>query len=292
VRLRDDLAAVSVYGEDRLRWLNGQITSDARNARDGQGVYGLAVTVRGKIMAALWVLDLSERLLVLLPETARELVVASFERQIIMDDVELRRDEELAVISVQGPRSREVIEPEAARSQRCDELGRDGYFVLVPSAERSAVFARLCDRARALGGDALDAPSYELARLRAGRARFGADFGEHEYPQEAGLGALAVSFDKGCYLGQEVVCTLESRGRLSRRLVQLELPADARAAPGTELHDEAGLAVGSLTSAARDPEHARTLALGYVKRAHAVVGRELRAGTTDKARIRAIVGGD
>jgi folate-binding protein YgfZ len=292
VRLRDDLAAVSVYGEDRLRWLNGQITSDARNARDGQGVYGLAVTVRGKIMADLWVLDLGEHLIVLLPKTALELVLASFERQIIMEDVELRRESELAVISVQGPRSHEAIEPEAARSQRCDELGRDdGYFVLVPRAEQSAVFGLLCDRARSLGGDVLDAQGYELARLRAGRARFGVDFGEHEYPQEAGLGALAVSFNKGCYLGQEVVCTLESRGRLSRRLVQLELGPEAQAGAGAELQDDAGHAVGALTSTARDPEHARTLALGYAKRAQAVAGRELRAGA-DKARILAIVGGD
>ena len=90
--VRDDLAVVAVYGEDRLRWLNGQITCDARNAVGNRGVYGLAVTVRGKIMADLWVLDRGEHLLVLMPRTALDTVLASFERQIIMDDVELRRE--------------------------------------------------------------------------------------------------------------------------------------------------------------------------------------------------------
>ncbi|MFI5307466.1 MAG: YgfZ/GcvT domain-containing protein [Polyangiales bacterium] len=291
VYVRDDLAAVAVCGEDRLRWLNGQITCDARNAVGNRGVYGLAVTVRGKIMADLWVVDRGEHLLVLLPRTALDTVLASFERQIIMDDVELRREPTLAVISVQGPRSKEVIEPEAEQAHHCDELAHDGYFVLSPGTERSTVFERLRLRAETLGGCAIDAEGYELARLRAGRGRFGADFGEHEYPQEAGLGALAVSFEKGCYLGQEVVCTLENRGRLTRRLVRLELSQHAEAKAGAELRDEQGHAMGSLTSSAHDPESDRTLALGYVKRAHAVAGQRLQTAG-GPAQVVAIVGGD
>src|SRR5678810_1228786 len=84
VRLREDLVLVHVRGDDRLTWLNGQITADARKAADGSAVYGLAVNVRGKIMADLWVLARGAELAVLLPAAALSTVLESFERQIIM----------------------------------------------------------------------------------------------------------------------------------------------------------------------------------------------------------------
>ncbi len=278
VRVRDELVLVDVLGDDRLSWLNGQVTADVRAARPGQAVYALAVSVRGKIIADLWVLDRGERLAVLLPAAAREQVLQSFEHQIIMEDVELRPDESARVISVQGPRAGEVVAGRTPEAHRCDELGAGGFMLLCAQAELAERFSELVAAAQALGGGAVDEAGFELARLRAGRGRFGADFGAQHYPQEAGLKALAVSFSKGCYLGQEVVCTLENRGRLTRRLVRMRAPAGAEAQAGAELHDAEGHAVGVLTSVAHDPEHGGVLALGYVKQALATPERELRAG--------------
>src|SRR5687768_8057314 len=85
VRRRDDLLVVHVTGDDRLTWLNGQVTNDVRSAKPGTPVYALAVTVRGKIMADAWVLDRGDRLAVVLPRTASDRVLASFEQQIIME---------------------------------------------------------------------------------------------------------------------------------------------------------------------------------------------------------------
>jgi folate-binding protein YgfZ len=281
VRVRDDLVVVHVRGDDARTWLNGQVTSDVREVPAGHGVYGLAVTVRGKIMADLWVIHSGGDLAVLLPKTAMETVLASFERQIIMDDVELVPDDALAIISVQGPKAGAVIEAAAlsdTERQRCDELGHGGELIVVAEPQRASVFAALIAEAERVGGCAVDDQGLELARLRAGRPRFERDFGPEQYPQEAGLEERAVSFNKGCYLGQEVICTLENRGRLTRRLARLSA-AQGALAPGSELHDGDDRQVGKVTSAAFDPESGRLLALGYVKHAAAAAGATLHAGS-------------
>jgi folate-binding protein YgfZ len=272
VRARDDLRILRLRGEDQRSWLNGQVTADVRDLKPGVGVYALVINVKGRILSDLWVLDDGQSALVLVPAPALDTVRATFERQIIMEDVELELDESRAVISVQGPRASEVVGERA--SFACDELGHGGAFVLVPSSQVPGMLAALVKDAEGLGGGAVDENGFELARLRVGRPQLGADFGERAYPQEAGLKALAVSFNKGCYLGQEVVCTLENRGRLTRRLVRLETQ-DVEVSGGDELRDAQGNAIGVITSAMRDPNSDRTLALGYAKTAHCEPGTAL-----------------
>jgi folate-binding protein YgfZ len=118
----------------------------------------------------------------------------------------------------------------------------------------------------AVDGPAIDDARWELERIRLGVPAL-RDFAQH-YPQEAGL-KRAVSFEKGCYLGQEVVCMLENRGQLTRRLVRLE-----GSAAGSTLEHE-GKKVADITSAAQDPERGGFVALGYVKRALANPGTTL-----------------
>jgi folate-binding protein YgfZ len=283
VRVRDDLALVRVSGDDRRSWLNGQVTNDVRELAPGASVYALAVNVRGKILSDLWVLDRGDQLVVLLPQTAQAAVLASFEQQIIMEDVELGFEPETLAISVQGPRAREVLgagEPLGVETHAFDELGYGGMLVLCSAAQGERVSAELRARACSVGGGAVSEQGFELARVRSGRPRFGSDFGDQQYPQEAGLKQLAVSFNKGCYLGQEVVCTLENRGRLSRELVRLAALEGPMPEVGAGLHDPAGAQIGKLTSVVHDPDLGRALALGYVKRAHAAAGGELHAGET------------
>src|SRR5262249_38673469 len=161
---------------------------------------------------------------------------------------------------------------------------------LVPESELAAKLSELAARAEALGGARVDEAGFELARLRAGRGRFAADFGEQNYPQEAGLQALAGSFNKGCSLGEDVVCTLENRGRLNRRLVRLEGTA-TELAVGAELLDAEGQAVGQITSRVADPESGQLLALGYIKHARAQVGSQLTSGGAE-LRVVATAGAD
>jgi folate-binding protein YgfZ len=155
----------------------------------------------------------------------------------------------------------------------------------------------------------IDDAAYEIVRLRRAVPRFGVDFDEHNYPQEVGLKAL-VSFKKGCYLGQEVVCTLENRGKLSRHLCVLEGASDAPApvTGATPAADSCGTAparaslyssaeaqgadaAGALTSAVWDPEQRKAHVLAYVRRAHAVPGATLFVGTQPLKLVR-LVGED
>jgi len=275
VRPRDDLRVLRLSGDDQRTWLNGQITADVRNTTQGDAVYALAVNVKGRVLTDLWVLDRGDALLIALPSTTLAAVRESFERQIIMDDVELSTEDELRVIAVQGPRAESTCEG-TQQAYPCDELGVGGRFVLVSASERDGALAALVSAAESEGGCEVDEAGFALARLRVGRPMLGLDFGERAYPQEAGLKGLAVSFNKGCYLGQEVVCTLEHRGKLSRRLVRLQ-SIEGTATVGDELADDGGHAIGQVTSCAEDGASGRTLALGYTKLAHAVEGRELRA---------------
>lgn len=289
VRARDDLRVLRVQGDDQRSWLNGQVTADVRALRSGQAAYALAVNVKGRVLSDLWVLCQDDQLIVLLPEPTLATVRESFERQIIMEDVELKADELARVLSAQGPKSLEVSAA-IAHAFPCDELGHGGVFVLTAAAEREATLATLIRAAEHVGGGAVDESGFELARLRAGRPRLGMDFGERAYPQEAGLKGLAVSFNKGCYIGQEVVCTLEHRGRLMRRLVRLEA-IDGAIEVGDELRDAQGNVVGQITSTTFDPDLAHGLALGYAKLAHTEPGHALTSARASLV-VRGLAGAD
>jgi len=279
-RTWDDYAVVRVRGDDRVSWLNGQLTNDVRQIDPNGTVHALAVNVRGKILSDLWVTAFGESLLLLVPTRTQDTLLESLERYIIMEDVVLERAPELRVLGLEGPEAPNVVvRLEAAADvtllqRSCAPLGIGGVIWIGPEAALAAIGAELSERfAR------IDPQAYELVRLRRKLPRFGVDFDEHHYPQEAGLKAL-VSFQKGCYLGQEVVCTLENRGRLSRRLCVLQGDSRSVPSPGTALltsEDSAAEPAGSITSAIWDPANSHLLALGYVRRAHAIAGTSLRA---------------
>ena len=266
-----DHAVLRARGEDAHTWLSGQLTNDTRSMSPGDAVYALVLDGRGKILADVWVLEGGDEVRLTVPGETAAGLQEHFDKYIVMEDVELTSTGE-AVLTVQGPRAGEVTEGAGLRGFPCDRLGYGGRDVLVPVADRERAHAALVSAAQAVGGGEVDEAAWELARLRSGWPRFGADFGPTNYPQEAGLKRIAVSFEKGCYLGQEVVCTLESRGQLSRHLVRIE--SDHEVVAGLDLRLDEQV-VGQITSARRDPEAGRTLALGYVKRRAAAPGTTL-----------------
>jgi len=280
VRPRDDLRLLLVRGEDARSWINGQVTNDVRATKAGDAVYALIITTKGKISADVWVLDRGDDFALALPASVYDTTRERLDGQIFMEDVELE-ESDATLVSVQGPRAAEVahaasIEP--TRVYGVDEIGTGGVLVVTPPAETPALLAALETHAANVGGGRVDDDAFELARLRHGRPRFEIDFDERVFPQEAGLKDLAVSFSKGCYVGQEAVVMLEHRGRVRKTLVRL----DAEGAPlaGASITDDAGGDVGTVTSVTTDPADHRGLALGYVKREDAEAGRVLRAGNT------------
>jgi len=294
VRRLHEQRVVRVWGDDARSWLSGQVTNDLRAARPGESVYALVLNGKGKIVADVHALDRGDDWLLLVPTQACDALLAHLEHYIIMEDVTLTPLDDLAVLTAQGPAARAAVDAASipdALTFASDRLGAGGVDVLVPAAHADAALDALARSAQSHGGDSVDDDAWALAAIRAGRPRFGVDFGDRHYPQEAGLRERAVSFTKGCYLGQEVVCTLESRGQLVRKLVQLESPSPI-AAPftaGAAIHADDGSEIGAVTSSALDPSRGITLALGYVKRARAIAGAAVRIADADATISRVLV---
>jgi folate-binding protein YgfZ len=163
-------------------------------------------------------------------------------------------DEGLHVTVVSGASAAKVLPPDGVSVFPSDRIGWGGVDVIAPeptTALREAI-AR---------GDVIDVDdaAWEIARLEAARPRFGVDFDEDNYVQEANLTDRAVSFNKGCYIGQEVVCRLQMRGHVRRQLVALSLEGEPPA-KGANVGD-----VGAITSSARSRELDRSVALAMVK---------------------------
>jgi folate-binding protein YgfZ len=281
---------VHVRGDDARSWLNGQITSDVRELAGDRAAYSLLATAKGRVVSDLWALAADDGMAIVLPASNFAATLAVLDKHVIMEDVELDADEGLRVIAVVGPRAREVASRvRAARSYDAGRLGSTSVDLWVAADAVDATLAQLGHEVSQLGGGLLDDAGWAHAHVALGVPRLGSDFGEQSYPQEAGLRDRALSFQKGCYRGQEVIYMLENRGQLARRLVQLELPAGASAAPGTQLEAE-GKRVGEITSVAVTPSpDGATLVLGYVKRPLSEVGQELTAGGA-RCVVRSVVG--
>ena len=274
-------ALVGISGDDCRTWLNGQVTNDVAKMDPYGCVYALVVSVKGRIQTDLWIHgDAEQGFLLSLPPERTSAIQDTFEGQIIMEDVEVQQDGR-RIVSVQGPRSSEVVgRLPTLRAYPAPRLGGLGYDLLVPSGDIAQVTAAL----EAQGAHQLSGDQWEQARVRAGIPAFGSDFDQNAYPQEAGLKDRAVSFLKGCYVGQEVVCTLENRGRLRRRLVRLESENKGTVGAELTLDDEP---TGRVTSGVTD---GRTWwGLGYVRAARAVPGTVVRM-PEGPARVVGLVG--
>jgi tRNA-modifying protein YgfZ len=275
---RPDLGALVVTGKDRLSWLNGLVTCELAGKKPGEGVYGLAVGKTGKILAELWFVVAADHVAVAAPKDRLEMLREHFDRHLIMEDAEVEEAPDRAWIAAHGPLSGDLValaRERGADAAKLDFTGRgDAASLLAPAGEGDALLAALLDRAGDRGAVA-SPEGWEALRIAWGVPRFGADFDDQTLPQEASLERLAVSFTKGCYLGQETVFMLEKRGHAKKRLMRLSIEGDAPA-PGAEIVLPDGAAVGSVTSS--HAQEGSAIALGYVKYKHAVAGAELSIG--------------
>jgi folate-binding protein YgfZ len=275
-----DLAVLGVTGKDRLTWLNGLVTCDLAKSAPGDAVYGLAVAKNGKILADLVaVIDVS-RVLLAVPSQAAEALKASLEHYLIMEDAEIAPTEATAWL-VHGPRATDVLA--AARDAGAvggalDLTGAGGAIAIAQKDTATAARTMIAAAIAQAGGSFGDAADWDALRLEAGVPAFGADFDATTYPQEAGLETTAVSFNKGCYLGQEVVCMLEMRGHVKRKLVPLVFDGGEPPARGAVVSDETGAEIGHVTSAAKSPSLGKPIALAMVKRAFAEAGVVVSVG--------------
>jgi tRNA-modifying protein YgfZ len=273
---RSSRGKLTLGGADAVEYLQSQLTSDVEALAPGEGQYAALLDRKGHIQAdmrvlrtaagELWVDTEPEGL-----EAARDhLQTYRIGRQVELADVTAER----AILSLIGPRSAEVAglaalpehacRPAPVAGVECLAVGTAGGVDLIAAA---ADAARLRGALLDAGAVEVGAEAVEILRIEAGTPRFGAEMGAETMPAEAGIVERAVSFDKGCYIGQEPVARLHYRGRPNRSLRGLRLSAPAAAGAPLRLGEKE---VGRVGSACVSP------ALGPI--ALAIVRREAGPG--------------
>lgn len=263
----DDRAIVSVSGDDAHDWLQGQVTNQIKHAEPGSSVYAFVLTLKGRVLVDLYVLVREGEIWLDVPAKQVDALLERFDRYIIMEDVDLEHRKDLHVIAAEGPRSSEL----PGDAWLAGRLSVEGRQWVVTDAALESELASLIARSRELGGGEVSSEAWAQAHVLRGRPRFGVDFGDWTYPQETGLNPLAVSFNKGCYIGQETVVMLENRGKAPKVLWRWAIEGSVAPAAQTPItFDDA--VVGEVTSAAVGVEGVS--ALGFLKRGHEAKGSE------------------
>jgi folate-binding protein YgfZ len=277
-------ATLVVTGKDRISWLNGLVTCDLNKWPAEEARYGLAVSRSGRVLADLILVADGDRAIVVAPAERVEVLREHLDHYLVMEDAEMApATNGFETWMLDGARAQDVLgaaRDAGALGGTFDRTGLGGAIVLAPAAHAASVRAAIEAAVRTAAGVVGDAAGWEALRLERGVPAFGVDFDEKTYPQEASLEKTAVSFDKGCYLGQEVVCMLEMRGHVKRKLVSVVLDGAPPPASGAPVADESGAAVGEITSAALSPTLGVPVGLAMVKRAQAVAGARVLVGTT------------
>ena len=294
-----------VVGADRTRFLNGQVTNNVKELKPGTGCYAAITTNKGKIQCDLNIHCLADELLLDFEPGQTAKITERLEKFVVADDAQIVEvAPHYGLLSVQGPKSAAVVTaaglfpvlPEKPfQSVKAADVtpgeiylvhmtraGFAGFDLFVPVAALGAVADKLIAAANVVGGGACGWTALDMARIEAGIPRFGADMDETNLPHEAGIESRAVSYTKGCYIGQEVINRIRSFGQVSRALRGLRLP-DAMAvlpARGDKLI-HGGKEVGHITSALASPALRANIALGYLRKECNSIGTELtlRNGT-------------
>ena len=245
------LGTIAVSGPDRQSWLNGLLTSDVAKLRPGEASYGLVLVKIGRIVSDVFVLHAGDRLLVAGQRDRIALLREHFEKYLIMEDAAHEDvSSEYAWAFAQGPRAAEIAAAAGAVPgvyAGSVELRGPADGVIAAPPERMSDLLR--DLAAQHPGAVIGSPEdAERLRVRRFLPRFGVDFGEKNYPQEAALEKIAVSFSKGCYLGQEVVCRLEMRGHVVKKIVPVQIAGDPPV-QGAEVRSAEGKVLGTVSSA-------------------------------------------
>ena len=282
---RSDRGKLALAGAGAKEFLNGQVTNDVAALEPSTGCYAAFLTNKGKMLGDLRVLDTGDELLLDTERVALQALFDLIRRYKIGYDVELhKRTLERSLLSLIGPDARSVAGAEglplSEHAHRHAVVGGQpvlliatdaGVDVLCDAADADAVAGALLEA----GAVAVDEAAAEIVRVERGRPRYGVDLDEATIPQEAGLNERAVSFTKGCYVGQETVARLFYKGKPNRHLRGLRLSAPVRS--GEDLHLGEKL-VGHIGSSVVSPAHG-PIALALVRR-EAEVGATLQAGAT------------
>ena len=255
---RSESGKLALTGPQAKAFLNGQVSNEIEALEPGTGCYAALLTPKGKMLADLRVLDTGDELLLLCERSALQALFDALRRFNVGFDAELhKRTLERGLLSLIGPKAPlGGLSPDSREHDNvADEIGGApvrlvrtdvGLDVICDSEDTERVKAALIDA----GAIEIDEAAADILRVERGRPRYGVDLDDSVIPQEAGLNDRAVSFTKGCYVGQETVARLHWRGKPNRHLRGLRLGEQVQ--PGTELR-LGEREVGRITSIASSP---------------------------------------
>jgi folate-binding protein YgfZ len=285
-----------LLGADAQRFLNGQVTNNVKDLSVGQGCYAALVSAKGRLHSDLYIYRLESEMLLDFEPGLSHSVAARLEKFVIAEDVQVvDASPQYGLLSVQGPKAAQVVgglwprlalppEPMAVIKVEQPAVGdiyltcqprlrSRGYDLFVPAAAMPSLAAPLLER----GGRLCGWQALETARVEAGIPRFGADMDQTHLAPEA-LDTRAISYSKGCYIGQEVIARIRTYGQVARALRALRLGGQGKEAPARGAKLFLGeKEVGGITSTVWSPALQAVIALGYVRREANQTGTELLA---------------
>ncbi|MEX2185825.1 MAG: glycine cleavage T C-terminal barrel domain-containing protein [Pirellulales bacterium] len=283
---------ISVRGADRSTFLHGMCTNDVKNLAAGQGREAFFTNVQGKTIGHAFLFAGDDAIALDATAGQAETLMPGLERYIIREDVQLvDRSGELGELLVAGPDAARLLATltggEVPRERldqvaitiggipislrRVDFVGGECFFVACDAGQAADVRAAIASG----GAKPIGAEAVEAARIEQGTPLFGRDITPANLPQEVARDAAAISFNKGCYLGQETVARIDALGHVNRYLVGVRFDGDRPAEAGAKLTADDKI-VGEVTSATFSPRLGAPLALAYVRRGHHEPGTKLQ----------------
>lgn len=256
-------AKFRLTGKDRVRFLNGQVTNDVRTASTERALYACVTDLKGKIVGDIFIHADADSLLIDAEPDLREVLGPRLERYIIADDVELTDVTEertlwhFVMSEKQRAKSEEVrawFASQLALGVQCDRFGSTGIDVWLPASFAPEIFA--------LSSSLLAPSDAETLRILRGIPRYPNELNADTFPPEAGLDARAMSYTKGCYIGQEILSRIRTTGKMPRTIVHFS------ATEAVNVADEVlsdGKVVGVVTSVTTHPVDQRRVGLAFVK---------------------------
>lgn len=286
---RSHRAKLRVVGNDRKKFLQNILTNEVQSLPPGKGTYAALLLATGKMVADFRVSILAESVLLDAEARCQQAAFSQLDKFNLGYDCEITDEtKDLGMLTLVGPKCQETVReilgvaPPFGATHEClefewigtktvaattDRLGPAAIDLIVPAPRLSSLWEAF-ESVHPSGFLTL-----ETLRLEAGMPRFGADMDESVNPMEAGI-LNAIDFDKGCYVGQEVIAKIESLGHVNRHLVGIRIEGDTPPALGAPLF-ESGKKVGHVTSSTLSPSLGRVVALGYVHRKSSTPGQAL-----------------
>lgn len=290
-------------GKDRTEFLHGMVTNDIKKLTPGTGLYAVFTTDKAKMLTDARVYCLPDALWIDLEPELTGKIYKHLDKYTLASDVTIENlTETLGLLSVYGPSSSEIItqliapaSPPAKEYSTAsvspggisillaqnEITGEPGYDLYIPIDKLAVAWNRLLEIGgphglRPVGLDALNS-----LRIEAGMARYGIDMDESNFPMEAGLEARAISYTKGCYIGQETIARADAQGQMNKRLMGLELAGESVPKKGQSIQARPespateGRVVGTVTSSIKSPTLEKVIAMGYLHRDFIKPGAEV-----------------